>query len=85
MGLSQRGKGLREYVARKRKNLSEGIEIDLKFICWAMLFLQGKKWGAIILEILVHMQWCDSVGLQEKESKENSYSLSKGFIKQMIS
>lgn len=69
MGLSQRGRGLRKHGAGKRKNLSDGIEIDLKFMCWAMVFLQGEKWGAIILEILVHMQWCDSVGLQEKESK----------------
>lgn len=55
MGLSQRGGGTWEYVAEKWQNTTDGIEIDLKFMGWAIVFLQGKKWGDIISEILVCM------------------------------
>lgn len=55
MRLSQRGEGTWEYVAGKWQSMTDGIEIDLKFMGWAVVFLEGKKWGDILLEILVCM------------------------------
>lgn len=84
MGLSQWGEGTWEYVAGKWQNMTDGIEIDLKFMGWAIVFLQGKKWGGIILEIFVCSDVIAFVS-KKKSPKKNSYNLSKCFTKQMIS